>query len=306
MIESIVRKLVVLLTLLIISGMIGCAGPRNVMLLYHPQDEYGNVDSVFSAVTKLSQPFSIALSFEDRRINKENLGIVKNSYGKELGSVFAKNDMMDWIKNAVQVYLEEKKYTLLMDQEEVRHDSIPIIYVYVDQVTCNSYKFYDGTVTISLSMTPWNDTTKIIKKYTGKGSTGENYRGKPEKCAQSLSIALDNAVKKIEKDIHKTFILSFKLSFNEAKKNNDINNFRKSSMARIAQRGAGAAAARASAKAKSIAFKKRSELSRTDVVPSAVEKQSEKHISLRKEILVTISAFLGVLGIITIIGVAKD
>lgn len=286
----------------------GCAGNRHVTLSYPPQDKYGRIVESCALVTKLSKPTAIAIQVTDNRKGKEPIGIAKNTYGKVLGDISVLNNPVQWITEALVMELTKKGYKMVQVEEAERNDSTPVFLISIDAIRCDVYMAYDAEVSLAVGLSMDSDSTVLRRKYTGSVVIGENLGASSKECGRVLGLALFDCIVKLAAEIHSAYVIPYISSREPVQPMHvDTESVESAAFKRAQARIRGASASRAAALAKTAVFKRFSQSSRTQFDSYESDKNKEKEISKRKELILTAGIFSAVLTtIISFIAFSKE
>lgn len=189
--------------LLVVSTLSGCAfGTRTPTLFYPPEPESGLVESAQATESVLPEGKTIILAkFSDERTDKRVVGTMRNAYGMRTADVIPTNDVAEWVTQAVGTELQASGYRVASGSASDPVDSGSIL-VSGDilNVFCDMYMSFTGQV--SLIAKARNEKGELFTKhYTGEGSAGLAVAGTAESFAQSLAIALRDALQKFVADL---------------------------------------------------------------------------------------------------------
>lgn len=181
----------------------GCAlSTRNATLIYPPTTRSSGAVAVAHAATPpTAKNITIALApFEDRRKDTTTVGAVRNGFGMKMAPVKAANSVTDWVDYAVKVELANAGYAVIPRSEAT--DASVILAGSIDTVYADAYFEYGGKVSLLVTLTQ-GGTDVLSQTYNGAGSAGTNVSGTAKSYAQSLALALADALKKMIADVDK-------------------------------------------------------------------------------------------------------
>ena len=186
------------LTVLLIAGSLatGCAfGERQATLGYPPEPDATLVSSAEAAPA--SRGIVYIGNFSDIRSNKKVVGHVRNGFGMKTAEVVAQRDVPGWVREALAHELKESGYQVL---DGVGPDDVTTISGDIVRVYCDAYFTYDGEV--SLRMETIKAGQNLLQRtYTGTGSAGLNWGATGDSYSESLSMALQSALRKFIADL---------------------------------------------------------------------------------------------------------
>lgn len=201
--SSIFRHVISVLCLL---GVSACAfGDRRANLSYPPAESDDEVAVVSTAqareATRASRGMIILAAFSDRRPDKKIVGHVRNGFGIKTAEVLAQNDVREWVEKAIAWELENAGYEVTREAPEGASESAAVLSGDVVRVYCDAYFSYDGEVILQAVLTK-NGEILSDRSYSGQGSVGLNWAATAESYAQSLALALQQALIQLLSEIN--------------------------------------------------------------------------------------------------------
>ena len=191
----------VLCLVLAMVSMTGCAfGTRDADLTYPPRHEgEGVIPEAHAAVAPVAGERSVVLAVSDERPNKARIGNVRNAFGMDTADVVTDEDVDAWVTGALSRELSDKGYVVRAAEDPEGGESLridaEIVHVY-----CDVYLSYDGKVGLGVTFSS-PGRPPLRKQYEGKGSVGVNWAATAESYAQSLALALENALSQVMADL---------------------------------------------------------------------------------------------------------
>lgn len=189
------RRFLPLSFLAVILLLHGCAfGTRHVDLSYPPKNPErtgGGVAHAASAPAIGAQV--ILLPFENRRLKGDRIGDVLNGYGMKTAKVVAKNDVGEWISQAIVLELEKAGYEVQRMDALKEDASNLVISGDILRVFCTAYLSYEGEVSFRVEVKK-EGKELLHKTYLGEGGAGLNWAATADSYGESLSLALEMAV----------------------------------------------------------------------------------------------------------------
>lgn len=172
----------------------GCAfGTRHATLGYASTP-------VVSPSTSTGTPISL-VRFVDQRGEKRAIGEVRNGYGMRTAEVVPDKDIAAWITQGVQAELEKAGYRVSVSETPTTSSPTATLSGDVVTVYCSAMFSYEGEVSFFARL--MKDGKEILaKRYTGKGSAGLNWAATSTGYADSLSLALADAIRPLVEDLH--------------------------------------------------------------------------------------------------------
>lgn len=184
--------------LFVAVALAGCAfGTRQATLTYPPATVHQAV--VADAATKNTT--IILNKFGDERSDKSVVGTVRNGFGMRTADVVASSDVSDWVTKAVGTELRANGYRVVSASPETINDPKAIVVSgSVLNAFCDMYMSYTGQVSLLTKVTKGSNGM-VAKHYSGEGSAGLAVAATGESFAESLSLALRDALKKFMADL---------------------------------------------------------------------------------------------------------
>lgn len=206
-----VKSLLVIIGCLSLAA--GCAfGSRHATLIYPPEKEIKALDPKVAEASPgpevaESSPAPagggepiILLQFADDRSDKRLIGEVQNGFGMHTADVVTETNVAEWFTEALEMELEKAGYNTTKVESLSSPTSGTVVGGKILTVYCTAYWSYDGEV----AFYAWveEDGIKIFKRrYLGKGSAGTNWGATAKSYAQSLSLALADALQHLVGDL---------------------------------------------------------------------------------------------------------
>lgn len=180
---------------------VGCAfGTREAMLQYPPQSEAGGISTAHAATEpELKATEILLVTFNDKRQDNRLVGTVRNGFGMRTADVVAINSVPEWVSEAVKKELNNAGYTVRTKSEGSQ--SPATLSGDIINVFCDAFFTYDGQVSLYVKLNK-NDKDILSKLYIGKGSAGINLLATSDSYAQSLALALSDALKQMVSDLN--------------------------------------------------------------------------------------------------------
>lgn len=179
----------------------GCAfGTRKAMLQYPPQSGAGGIPTAQAATAPEFQTTKVLLvAFNDKRQDKRLIGTVRNGLFMRTADVVARNSVPDWVSEAVKNELNNAGYTVITKSDRSKY--IATLSGDIINVFCDMFFTYEGQVSLHVKLN--KDGKDILNKsYVGKGSAGMCWFATSDSYAQSLALALSDALKHMVSDVN--------------------------------------------------------------------------------------------------------
>lgn len=186
--------------LFVAVALTGCAfGTRQASLSYPPVASGAAVQPAAASVSKNT---TIVLSrFADERTDKSVVGTVRNGFGMRTADVVATKDVSEWVTSAVGSELRANGYKVVSGaDQDLKDPKLVVLSGSVQNAFCDMYMSYSGQVSLLAKVTSGNSEV-INRQYTGEGSAGVVMAATGESFAESLSLALRDALKQFMADL---------------------------------------------------------------------------------------------------------
>lgn len=180
----------------------GCAfSTRNATLVYPPAPSTSGVAVAHAAEEPTTNSISIVvLPFDDRRDDTTNVGTVRNGFGMKTAPVRADNSVSVWIQDALAFELRQAGYSV--SSSASAPDSSLALGGEILKVYTDAYFAYSAEVSLSVRLT--REGREIFgHSYVGTGSAGTNVTATAKSYAQSLALALADALRQVVPDVEK-------------------------------------------------------------------------------------------------------
>lgn len=173
----------------------GCAfGTRYVDLNYPPEaHSQQEGPKVTEHGTPRSPGQSIVLQVNDVRPDGTRVGTIRNTAGMATAAVLPKDDVTEWVQNAVIDELLQRGYQVLRSQGP--GTGVPPLTMIVDirKVYCDVYMYYDAEITLGGSL--WQDQQALTRGiFPIQVNTGLSWLMSANGIEASLSQALQQSV----------------------------------------------------------------------------------------------------------------
>ncbi len=192
------------LCLLIVTILSGCAfGTRRPTLTYPPASEEPAAAVAQAAVPVAAKNMTVVLaSFRDERSDKSTVGTVRNGFGMRTADVVPNNTVSEWVTQAVATELRSNGYKVVSGTASDPKDPNALwLSGDVLNVFCDMYFSYTGQV--SLLAKGRNAQGELFTKhYAGEGTAGIAWAATGDSFAQSLALALRDALNKLMADLN--------------------------------------------------------------------------------------------------------
>lgn len=190
--------------LTVVSLLSGCAfGTREVSLTYPPSvSENGIKEAQASAQSEKNDIKVIIAKLEDKRTVTHRIGNVRNGFGMDTADVVAKNDVRNWVDNALEWELKNAGYSVVRSESSGDNaESAVMVSGEINQIYCDVYFTYDGKATVILKAMK-NGEAVVNETYTGSGSAGMNWAATEDAYGESLANALQVVMKKFINELN--------------------------------------------------------------------------------------------------------
>jgi hypothetical protein len=197
------NKVTVLIVLSSILGITGCAfGTRHAELSYPPKADNGGklIASAHAQASVSGEPREVIVQVTDQRASRERVGNVRNGFGIDTANVVTDDDIRLWVESALTSELANAGYTIVADGDRATGDDAIGLYAEILEVYCDVYMTYDADVSMEVTLTV-KDQQPFQRSYEGDGSVGVNWGATGKSYAESLSLALQDAITRILADL---------------------------------------------------------------------------------------------------------
>lgn len=179
----------------------GCAfGTREALLQYPPEGEISAVPEAQAAPDIIPKKIEILLvAFNDERDNKRLVGTVRNGFGMRTADVIAKNNVQTWVFEAAKKELHDAGYVVITKRDASQSQAT--LSGDITRVFCDAYLTYEGEVSLHVKLMEKGKDI-LDRTYAGKGSAGINLAMTSNAYAQSLELALSDALKRMVSDMN--------------------------------------------------------------------------------------------------------
>jgi len=178
----------------------GCAfSTRNATLIYPPASSQGAVATAQAATPPAPSGITIAvLPFVDRRSDTTKVGQVRNTFGMKLAPIRTVNSVSVWVRDALALELRNAGYNAATSTTVP--DSSLAIEGEILKAQADAYFTYGGEVELLVRLTKGGRELNR-HSYAGNGSAGTSWSGTAKSYAQSLALALADALRQIVADV---------------------------------------------------------------------------------------------------------
>lgn len=185
---------------LLVAGALatGCAfGDRQANLTYPPVSDEVLISSAEAAPMLRGGEIYIA-DFSDVRSDQMVVGHVRNGLGMKTAKVVPQRDTPGWVREALVYELKASGYQVMDGNAPAGKTTISgdIVRVY-----CDAYLSYEGEVILRVEAAKAG-VTVLQASYTGTGSAGLNWAATGDSYSQSLSMALQSALRQFIADLN--------------------------------------------------------------------------------------------------------
>ena len=200
--SSLMKYLVGMGFVVSLAGTTGCAfGTRHAELTYPPSSpDEGAIETVDAAERAPAVSREIVLKVSDERTERDRIGNVRNGFGMDTADVITDDDVLGWVEGALSLELANAGYNVVANGSEPLSDDAISLTTEIVEVYCDVFMTYDGDVSLMVTMVG-NDQEPVRKQYEGEGGVGMNWAATASSYAESLSLALQNAISKILIDL---------------------------------------------------------------------------------------------------------
>lgn len=183
---------------LMVAVLSGCAfGTRQPTLVYPPPGDPSVTVAETARSTAAPKKTKIVLApFRDERTDKTVVGTVRNGFGMRTADVVPTNNVANWVTDAVGTELRLSGYSVVRGGASDPNDPESVLIGGdVLNVFCDMYLSYTGQVSLLVRVSRGNRDL-LAKHYAGEGSAGLAMAATGESYAESLALALRDALRK--------------------------------------------------------------------------------------------------------------
>mgnify|MGYP007011830667 CR=1 FL=1 len=198
-IPPITSVILVATTLLALSG---CAfGTRQADLSYPPHEQgEGKVIAVAKAdPAGMPGCCEVLLTVRDMRARTDRVGNVRNGFGMDTADVVTDVDVRTWVEDAFRHDLAQAGWVVLPAAVVPGDDAVRLD-ADITKVHCDAYLSYDGNVAMSVTLAQ-PGAQPFERHYEGSGSVGISWAATAKSYAESLSLALQDAIAQVMTDL---------------------------------------------------------------------------------------------------------
>jgi|WetSurMetagenome_2_1015567.scaffolds.fasta_scaffold71683_2 hypothetical protein len=183
----------------------GCAlSTRHATMIYPPAVDPGVVATANASTPTVSRSLTIALEpFVDRRKDTTSVGTVRNALGMKTAPVEPTNSVTNWVDYGVKVELANAGFTVIPRSETT--DTSLVLGGGIDTVYADAYLSYSARVSLFVRLTR-NGKEILAQNFDGKGSGGTNVTATSKSYAQTLSLALQDALRKMVDGVNEALL----------------------------------------------------------------------------------------------------
>jgi hypothetical protein len=184
-----------------LAGAGGCAfGTRHAELSYPPNPGNTLIDSARAESGAGPACCDVVLTVSDRRATTARIGNVRNTFGMDTADVVTQDDVRSWVEGALTQELRNAGYAVIADQGSAASGEAIRLNAEIIKVHCDVYMTYDGEVSMAVTLSA-KDQAPLARNYEGSGGVGLNWAATADSYAQSLALALQNAISQVLVDL---------------------------------------------------------------------------------------------------------
>ena len=141
-------------------------------------------------------PVTAIRTVSDLRVDKQHVGEVRNGFGMHTADVHTKSDCSTWIRKALTTELRRAGFVVTDDPSRAEL----LVDAEVVSVHCTATFSYSGDIILNATAT--RDGTQVAgRRYAGSGSAGVNWSATENAFAETLDLALQDAVLQFVREI---------------------------------------------------------------------------------------------------------
>jgi hypothetical protein len=183
----------------------GCAfGTREAVLSYPPEadDGGGLIASAHAEEGIVPRAREIVLKVSDERAERDRIGNVRNGFGMDTANVVTKDDVAGWVEGALAQELTNAGYTVVAAGADASRDDAIGLTAEIVEVYCDVYMTYDGDVALMITL-EGPEAKPVRTQIEGHGGVGINWAATGKSYAESLALALQDAIEKVLAELAK-------------------------------------------------------------------------------------------------------
>ena len=143
----------------------------------------------------------MVLDVFDARTEKDRLGIGRSEYGAEVLDFETEGNVTAWVEDAFAYQLTKAGYSVLRKGSESTNDAETGLTVDIQKVFGVASYTYEAEVLLQVTLNRKNQGL-VTKQYQGTGSVGLNWAYTGKSLAESLALALEDAISKVLVDLY--------------------------------------------------------------------------------------------------------
>jgi hypothetical protein len=188
------------LVLLIFAQLAGCVSTQKVQLIYPP--EHSRKESLPERSNEEAGsiiPVDVVLEVFDARTDKDRVGDLRSLFGNVNGIYVSDGSISDYVKDAIELELNETGHTVLGIDNPLKNDSSLKLVVDVQRI--NSNFPYERKAAVLFQVTlKRKGQRQESRSYEGKGRAAF-YLSTRKNFAEALAIALEDTILKMLVDL---------------------------------------------------------------------------------------------------------
>lgn len=173
-------------------------------MIYPPEVKPGVVATATASTPTPSRGLSIALEpFVDRRKDSTSVGTVRNGLGMKTAPVQPTNSVTTWVDYGARVELGNAGFAVVPRSEAT--DTSLLLSGAIDTVYADAYFSYSARVSLFVRLTR-NGKEILAQHFDGKGSGGTNVTATSKSYAQTLALALQDALRQMVAGVNEALL----------------------------------------------------------------------------------------------------
>lgn len=137
----------------------------------------------------------------DARTEKDRLGTSRNAFGAEVLDFVTEGNVIAWVEDAFAYQLTKAGYSVLRKGSESTKDAETGLTVDIQKVFGVAFNTYNAEVLLQVTLNRKNQGL-VTKQYQGTGRGDLNWASTGKSLAESLALALEDAISKMLVDFY--------------------------------------------------------------------------------------------------------
>lgn len=202
-IDKMRKAAVGLLLVVTLTQVISCAHKIRYMGLTYPPKQSAGQPQQISATEHANSSSAgvIVLDVFDARTEKDRLGTSRNAFGADFLDFVTEGNVTAWVEDAFAYQLTKAGYSVLRKGSESTNDAETGLIVDIQKVFGVASYTYNAEVLLQVTLNRKSQGL-VTKQYQGTGRGGLNWASTGKSLAESLALALEDAISKMLVDFY--------------------------------------------------------------------------------------------------------